>query len=59
MDIYEYAKEYNADYYEPSTGYVYKVQDYNRAIKLGLPTNGIEVYDSFGNFIGYAQKKGK
>lgn len=56
MDIYEYAKTYNADYYDYNTGYIYKVQDYNRAIKLGLPTPGIKIVDSDGNALGYAIK---
>ena len=55
MDIYEYAKEFNADYMD-TNGNTYKVQEYNRAIKLGLPTEGIKVYDWQGNFIGIAQK---
>ena len=57
MDIYEYAKEYNADYYDQHTGYIYHVQNYNNQIKMGLPTPGIEVFDTDGNFIGYARKK--
>jgi len=56
MDIYEYAKEFNADYQDPN-GNIYKVQDYNNAIKNGLPTEGIKVYDWQGNYIGIALKK--
>lgn len=56
MDIYEYAKEFNADYID-SNGNVYKVQDYNNAIKNGLPAEGIKVFDWLGNYIGIAQKK--
>lgn len=52
MDIFEYAREYNADYYEASTGYIYMVQAYNRALRLGLPTAGIEVHDGFGLLVG-------
>ena len=55
MDIYEYAKEFNADYMD-ARGNVYKIQEYNNAIRLGLPTEGIKVYDCMGNFIGIAQK---
>lgn len=58
MDIYKYAKEYNADYTDRN-GNIYKVQDYNNAIRNGLPTPGIKVYDWQGNFIGIAQKKDK
>ena len=43
MDIFEYAKNNNADYYDFHTGCIYHVQDYNRALKLGLPTDGILV----------------
>ena len=57
MDIYNYAKEFDADYYDFTTGYRYAIQEYNRAIKLGLPTEGIKVYDHEGNFLGYAQKR--
>ena len=57
MDIYEQAKIMNADYYDFNTGYIYGIQEYNRAIKLGLPTEGIKIYDSNGNLIGIAKKK--
>lgn len=57
MDIYEQAKQMNADYYDFNTGYTYLIQEYNRAIKLGLPTPGIRVMDSAGNIIGVAQRK--
>lgn len=56
MDIYKYAKEFDADYYDYNTGYIYKVQNYNRCLKFGLPTPGIEVVDQFGNTIGYAKQ---
>lgn len=57
MDIFEYAKEFNADYYDPVTGKVYKVQDYNKSKKLGIPVPGIEVIDIEGNSIGYVSEK--
>ena len=57
MDIYEQAKEMNADYYDYRTGYTYLIQEYNQAIKFGLPTEGIRVMDSNGNIIGVAQRK--
>ena len=57
MDIYQQAKEMNADYYDYSTGYTYLIQEYNRAVKLGLPTPGIRVKDQFGNIIGVAKQK--
>ena len=31
-DIYEYAKEYDADYYDIKNGYIYHVQEYNRIV---------------------------
>ena len=59
MDIYAYAKQFNADYYDMYTGYTYGIQEYNRALRLGLPTEGIKVYDSNGQLIGIATKKGE
>lgn len=58
MDIYEYAKKFNADYYDMHTGNTYAIQEYNRCLQLGLPTEGIKVYDSNGNLLGVARKKG-
>ena len=43
MDIFEFAKRNNCDYYDFHTGYTYHVQEYNRAKKFGLPTSGIRV----------------
>lgn len=43
-DIYQIAKDpmyQNADYYDMSSGIIYHIADYNRAIRLGLPTPGI------------------
>ena len=59
MDIYKYAADidYSADYMDMSTGNVYMIQEYGRALKFGLPTPGIRVKDSDGNDIGYAVKK--
>ena len=58
FDIYAWAEQYPcSDYYEQSTGYIYKCGDYTRAKQFGLPTPGIAVVDSFtGQLIGYAQK---
>ena len=58
MDIFKYAKEYNADYYEMSTGNTYHVQEYNRAKKFGLPlpVPGIRVSRD-GVDIGYVPEK--
>ncbi len=59
MDIFDYAKEFNADYYDPNTGNIYKVQNYNKCKKLGLPTNGVEVTDIEGKTIGYVPENKK
>ena len=58
MDIYSYAKNinYNADYYDTHTGRIYKIQDYGLALKRGLPTKGIAIYED-GKLLGYAKKK--
>ena len=57
MDIYAYAEsiDYMADYYDWNTGYTYHITDYGRALKFGLPTNGIAVSEN-GKVIGYARK---
>ncbi len=59
MDIYKYAEQYDADYFDMHTGNTYAIQEYNRARKLGLPTEGIKVYDWQGNLLGVAIKKGE
>ena len=56
MDIFKYAKEYDADYYDMSKGYIYHVQEYNRAKRLGLPTEGIKVTRD-DVLIGYVTEK--
>lgn len=53
MDIFEYAKEFDADYYDPEKCVIYKVQKYNRNKRFRLPTNGIEVVDLDGRRIGF------
>ena len=57
MDIYEYAKEYNADYYDFHTGRIFLVQEYNDKIKSGDLDAKIRVITTSGDFIGYARKK--
>lgn len=56
MDIFEYAREYDADYYDNTSGITYHVQEYNNAKKLGLPlpTNGIRCSKD-GKDIGYVK----
>ena len=56
MDIYKQAEEVNADYYDNNTGYIYKIQDYNKEKEFN-PDARIAVYDTFGCFIGYAKKR--
>lgn len=56
MDIYEWAKNNNADYMDMRTGYIYKVSEYNNLEKLGLPNYGIRVTNSEGRTIGYARR---
>lgn len=55
FDIYKYTEEFDADYYDMHTGYIYLVQEYNRARKFGLPVHGIRIIDN-GQVIGYARK---
>ena len=57
MDIFKYAEEFNADYYDPVNGNIYKVQDYNNKKKLGIPTEGIEVTNIEGTTIGVVLEK--
>lgn len=56
MDIYKQAEEYNADYYDFNTGYIYKIQEYNLAKKTD-PEAKIRITDEEGNTIGYARRK--
>ena len=55
MDIFAYARENNADYYDWRTGNIYHVQDYNRSKQLGLPTEGIMVSNG-GRFMGIVRE---
>ena len=55
-DIYEYAKEYDADYYDIKNGYIYHVQEYNRLVGLGIKNAEIRITDEFGNHVGYAKR---
>ena len=57
MDIFAYAKEFNADYYD-NNGKIYKIQEYNHAKRQGLPIDGIRIVDVItGNTIGYIREK--
>lgn len=55
MDIFKFAKEFNMDYYDTKKCIVYKVKNYNKCKRLGIPNNvpGIEMVDLDGNHIGY------
>lgn len=53
INIFEFAKEFNADYYDPNNGVIYRVQAYNRGKRFGLPMRGIEMVDLDGKHIGY------
>lgn len=56
MDIYKQAENMDADYMDPNTGYIYRIQNYNRMKKLFGIDGKIEVVDSTGRTIGYARK---
>lgn len=57
MDIFKYAEEYNADYYD--NGKIFKVQEYNRQKRAGENPDSIEVIDAITKeTIGYVKKKG-
>jgi hypothetical protein len=54
MDIFEQAKKMDADYLDNTSGYIYRIQNYNHCKRLGLPTLGIQVIDSAnGEEIGW------
>lgn len=53
MDIFKYAEEFDADYYDPNKGVIYKVQNYNNNKKLRIPNNGIEITNLEGKSLGY------
>ena len=53
MDIFEYAKEFDKDYYDAKKCLVYKVQDYNKNKRLEIPVDGIEIFNLNGEHVGY------
>jgi hypothetical protein len=55
IDIYKKAQEMDADYMDKD-GNIYKIRDYNRLLRLGMPTHGIAVFDHNGKFIRIARK---
>lgn len=57
MDIYKYAESvnWNADYYDMKTGYIYGIQEAGRARKFFGIELPIKVYNSDGEYIGNAK----
>ena len=55
MDIFDYAKQFNADYMDMYTGTIYHIQDYNNAKRMGMPNLGIRVSQD-GNTLGYIRE---
>ena len=60
MDIFELAEVYGeADYLDINTGYIYLIEEYNRAKRFGLPNvyGGIRVADSVtGEIVGVVKE---
>lgn len=49
--------ELGVDYMELSSGYIFKIAEHERALKLGLPVNGIRVIDPIdGTVIGIVEE---
>ena len=59
MDIYEYGENinFNADYYDMHSGYIYKLQEFKKV--KDDPEARIRVTDAEGNTVGYANRKGE
>lgn len=55
--LFDRAKEVDADYLDMNSGYIYKIQEYNRAKRFGLPTvvPGIRVFTLEGEYVGYVE----
>ena len=59
MDIYKYAEDINyaADYMDPNTFNIYKIQEFGHFIKHDPDTTQkIRVTDMNGNTIGFARR---
>ena len=53
-NIFEYAEEFDEDYYDPKNAVIYKVKDYNNKRKLKLDdVVSMEIVDLDGNTVGY------
>lgn len=49
--------ELGVDYMEMSTGYIFKIAEHERALKLGLPVNGIRVIEPMdGSIVGIVEE---
>lgn len=49
--------ELGVDYMEMSSGYIFKIAEHERALKLGLPVNGIRVIEPIdGTVIGIVEE---
>lgn len=45
------------DYMEMSSGYIFKIAEHERALKLGLPVNGIKVIEPiYGTVVGIVEE---
>ena len=45
------------DYMEMSSGYIFKIAEHERALKLGLPVNGIKVIEPIdGTVVGVVEE---
>lgn len=45
------------DYMEMSSGYIFKIAEHERALKLGLPVNGIKVIEPIdGTVVGIVEE---
>ena len=49
--------ELGVDYMELSSGYIFKIAEHERALKLGLPVNGIRVIEPIdGSVVGVVEE---
>lgn len=49
--------ELGVDYMEMRSGYIFKIAEHERALKLGLPVNGIKVVEPMdGSVVGIVEE---
>lgn len=55
--LFDRAKVVDADYLDMNSGYIYRIQEYNRAKRFGLPpvVPGIRVFSLAGEYVGYVE----